>query len=113
MSTNSNYCGKRICVIRVILFVALAIPGMAACARPAQTEDFGPRAVVLDPAAININVATAAEIERVPSIGGVLAARIVEFRESYGRFRRPEHLMLVQGIGDARFRKIRRYIKTE
>lgn len=113
MSTNSNYCSKRSCVIRLILFVAMSVFGLAACAGPEPTESFGPREVIFDPAAIDINSATAAEIERIPSIGGVLATRIVEFRESHGRFRRPEHLMLVQGIGDARFRKVRRYIKTE
>ncbi len=65
------------------------------------------------PAAININTASAAELEELPQIGKTLAARIVEFRESNGPFRKPEYLMLVQGISDRRFRQIRDQVKAE
>ena len=62
---------------------------------------------------ININTATEAELEKIPRIGPKLAKDIVGFRKKYGPFRRPEHLMLIQGISDQRFREIRNYIRVE
>ena len=62
---------------------------------------------------VNINAAPQAELEKLPGIGRALAARIVAHRAEYGRFRRPEHLMMVRGISDRRFRALRALIKTE
>jgi competence protein ComEA len=59
---------------------------------------------------ININTAPAAELERLPGIGRGLAARIVSYREQYGSFRRAEHLIMVRGIGERRFRRLRPFI---
>ena len=63
--------------------------------------------------AVNINTATVAELEKLPNIGAKLANNIIEYREKYGKFRRAEHLILVQGISDKRFRKMRDLIKVE
>jgi competence ComEA-like helix-hairpin-helix protein len=63
--------------------------------------------------AIDINSASAKELETIPGIGDTLAKRIVEFREKNGRFRRPEHLLLVPGISEKRFRQFRPLIRTE
>ena len=51
--------------------------------------------------ALNINKATAAELEALPGIGPVLAERIVEDRETRGPFASVEDLGRVEGIGDA------------
>jgi competence ComEA-like helix-hairpin-helix protein len=56
---------------------------------------------------ININTAPARELEQLPGIGKGLAARIIEHREKWGAFRRPEHLIAVRGISDRRFRALR------
>ncbi|MEZ5346698.1 MAG: helix-hairpin-helix domain-containing protein [Pyrinomonadaceae bacterium] len=63
--------------------------------------------------AIDINRAAANELEKLPGIGPKTANEIIAFRSKYGRFRKPEHLMLVRGISDKRFRKFRRMVKTE
>jgi len=63
--------------------------------------------------AININTASREELAKTPYIGEASAARIVEYREKYGPFRRPEHLMLVDGIGEKKYRLIRSLIRTE
>lgn len=63
--------------------------------------------------AININTADKSELETLPHIGETLARRIVEFREQNGPFRRPENLLLVDGISEKRFKEIRPLIKTE
>ena len=65
------------------------------------------------PPKININNASASELELLPGIGKALAARIVEHREKYGPFRRPEHLIIVRGISDRRFRALRQLITVE
>jgi len=62
---------------------------------------------------ININTASATELEKLPGIGRALAERIVEHREKYGPFRRPEHLIIVRGISDQRFRALRDLITVE
>ena len=63
--------------------------------------------------AVNINTASVEELEKLPNIGAKLAQKIVEHREKYGRFRKPEHLILVAGISDRRFRQLQNSIKTE
>jgi competence protein ComEA len=65
------------------------------------------------PARININTASAQELEKLPGIGRGFAQRIVEHREKYGPFRRPEHLLMVRGLSDKRFRALRDLITTE
>ena len=64
-------------------------------------------------ARININTAPVKELEKLPGIGKGLAERIVEHREKYGPFRRPEHLIMVRGISDKRFRALRDSITVE
>jgi len=61
----------------------------------------------------NINTASLKELEKLPGIGKELAGRIVEHREKYGPFRRPEHLIMVRGISDKRFRALRALITVE
>ncbi|HYO90864.1 MAG TPA: helix-hairpin-helix domain-containing protein, partial [Pyrinomonadaceae bacterium] len=64
-------------------------------------------------ALININTATREQLEKLPGIGPALAARIVEHRERYGRFRRAEHLLLVRGISERRYQTISALLTTE
>jgi competence protein ComEA len=62
---------------------------------------------------ININIASAKELEKLPGIGKGFAERIVEHRERFGPFRRTEHLIIVRGISDKRFRALRDLITVE
>ena len=62
---------------------------------------------------VNINTASPEELERLPGIGKALAARIVAHRQQYGRFRRAEHLIMVRGISDRRFRALRAQVTVE
>jgi competence ComEA-like helix-hairpin-helix protein len=62
---------------------------------------------------VNINTASPEELEKLPGIGRGLAARIVAHRKEYGRFRRVEHLMMVRGISERRFRAVRAIIIAE
>ena len=69
--------------------------------------------IVVADNAVNINTATIAELEALPGIGETLAKRIVEYRDKNGKFRRSEHLMLVTGVSERRFRQIRNRVRTD
>jgi competence protein ComEA len=56
---------------------------------------------------INVNSASATELETLSGIGEVLAATIVEYREQNGPFASVEDLMDVSGIGPATLEEIR------
>ena len=62
---------------------------------------------------ININTASVAELVALPGIGKSLAARIIEYRQKYGPFRRVEHLIIVRGISDKRYRALRELVTVE
>ncbi len=62
---------------------------------------------------ININTASPQELETLPGVGKAIAERIVAHREQYGPFRRAEHLMMVRGISDRKFRELRAMIVVE
>lgn len=57
-------------------------------------------------ARLNINTASAAELENLPGVGAVLAERIIAHRQQYGPFRRAEHLIMVRGFSDHKFRAL-------
>lgn len=56
---------------------------------------------------ININTASAKEIEALPGIGEVKAAQIVAYREEHGLFTNFEDLLSIPGIGPELLEKIR------
>jgi competence protein ComEA len=62
---------------------------------------------------ININTATSQELQKLPGVGKVMAERIVAHREQYGPFRRTEHMMMVRGISDRKYRQMRTMIVVE
>ncbi|MGY1763805.1 ComEA family DNA-binding protein [Geodermatophilus sp. SYSU D00779] len=55
---------------------------------------------------VDLNTATAADLDALPGIGPVLAQRIVEHRERNGRFRSVEQLDDVPGIGPATYAEL-------
>lgn len=56
---------------------------------------------------IDVNVATATELESLPGIGEVLAARIVAYREAHGPFTTIEDLTEVEGISSGLLDELR------
>ncbi|MGD9563786.1 MAG: ComEA family DNA-binding protein [Pyrinomonadaceae bacterium] len=64
------------------------------------------------PTRININTASVDELQRLPHVGVSMAEKIIEHREKFGPFTRPEELILIDGISDVRFRSIRHLIRV-
>ena len=52
---------------------------------------------------VNLNSATAAELEELPGVGPVLAGRIIDWRTAHGRFASVDELGEVSGIGEKIF----------
>jgi competence protein ComEA len=61
---------------------------------------------------VDINTATASELEVLPGIGPVLAGRIVQWRADNGPFTDVEVLGEVSGIGDALMAQLRPLIRA-
>ncbi len=69
-----------------------------ATSSPGPTEHERPQAGTPASPTIDINQATATELEQVPGIGPALAQRIVEYRNTHGPFRSLDELVAIQGI---------------
>jgi competence ComEA-like helix-hairpin-helix protein len=59
---------------------------------------------------INLNSASAAELQQVPGIGPSTANKILEMRKSYGAFKSVDDLLAIKGIGPKRLEKMRKYL---
>ncbi len=59
---------------------------------------------------LDLNQASAEELEGLPGIGAVLAQRVIAFRTSAGGFRTIEDLREVKGIGSKKFDRIKSFV---
>ncbi|MFD2612683.1 ComEA family DNA-binding protein [Paenibacillus gansuensis] len=62
---------------------------------------------------INVNTATAAELDKLPGIGPSKAQAIVDYREEHGAFTSLEQIDKVKGVGPKLFQNIRDRISLE
>lgn len=62
---------------------------------------------------ININTASAEELDSLPGIGPTLAQRIIAYREENGPFQTIEDIVNVSGIGSSTFENIKDLITTQ
>ena len=89
----------------------------AAAARAARTSSGAARGAAgagagatAEPLIIDVDVAAAVELDRLPRIGPVLAARIVNDREANGPFGSLVELQRVSGVGPKLAESIRPYV---
>ena len=59
---------------------------------------------------ININAATAQQLETLPGIGPTYAQRIIDYRNTHGPYTSPSQLLNISGIGEKRLAAIWDYI---
>lgn len=81
----------------------------AAAREPSQRVDA--RARVLE-GHININEASAEQLQLLPGVGPATAAKIVRYRERRP-FAHPSHVMRIKGIGRKTFTRLRPYLVVE
>lgn len=62
---------------------------------------------------MDLNTATAKELQTLPNIGKELAKRIVEYREDHGPFKTVEELKNVKGIGKGILAKVKDSLMIE
>ena len=83
--------------------VAIAVPN-AAPGAPPQTSRSAKAALS---GTININTASATDLQALPGVGARTAALIVEYRQKNGPFKKVEDLMNVRGIGEKNILKLK------
>lgn len=59
---------------------------------------------------VNLNLAGSATLQTIPGIGPSKAGRIIDYRNTNGRFRKIEDIMNITGIGEKTFESIKDYI---
>ena len=94
-----------------ILTVLLSVMFICSCSSRVEYQPSQQVNVAAD--AININIASTDEFEKLPHIGRKTAEAIVAFREENGGIRRVEHLLLIKGVSEKRFAELRPLLKTE
>ncbi|MBB5856170.1 helix-hairpin-helix domain-containing protein [Amycolatopsis umgeniensis] len=78
--------------------VGVAVPAAAGTATP--------------PGKLDLNTATAEQLDSLPGVGEVMAKRIVDWRSGHGGFTTVEQLRDVEGIGESKYSKIRELVSV-
>ena len=87
---------KITCVLLLCLGMAIGSASvLAQKPNPATTEK------------IDLNTASAEQLESLPGIGPVTAKRIVDHRAKVGKFKRIEEIINIKGIGEKKFETIK------
>ncbi len=82
-------------------------PGGLAGSGPASAKSARGVASAGGATIVNLNTATAEELDSLPGVGPATAAAILAYRSEKGRFRSVSELMEVRGIGEAKFASMR------
>ncbi len=83
------------------LILAVLFAGVAAAAAESQSG------------VVNINTASREQLAFLPRVGPALAGKIVEFRDSNGKFKSTEELILVRGIGESTYELLKPYVTID
>jgi competence protein ComEA len=91
------------------MVLSLVVCSCLLCALPAAAAQSksAPAAKPASTAVVNLNTATAGDLEGLPGIGAKTAARILEYRQKNGPFKKIEELMNVRGVGEKNFLKLK------
>ena len=96
----------RTCLSLVVLgLLMIAVPSQASAQQATAAVPSTAKAAAAG--TLNLNTASAAELDGLPGIGAKTAARIVEYRQKNGPFKKIEELMNVRGVGEKNFLKLK------
>jgi competence protein ComEA len=85
----------------------VGVPGAPQGGPPGGSPSSGASPGTAETATVDLNAATAEQLDALPGVGPVLAQRIVEWRAAHGRFSSVAQLQEVDGIGAAKFAQLR------
>jgi competence protein ComEA len=83
------------------------VPRVGEVAPPAVAGPSGGASEGSGDGPVNLNTATAEQLEELPGVGPAIAAAILDERERRGRFATVDDLLDVRGIGEARLEQLR------
>ena len=72
----------------------------------------GPGTATTSSGVVDLNSATVADLDTLPGVGPVTAARILEWRAAHGRFASVDQLREVSGIGARTFERLRPHVRV-
>lgn len=98
-------------VTLVLLFLCFSGPTGFAHEPSAALRSETPARVAAAP--LNLNSATAEQLDDLPGIGPALAERIIAYRAEHGAFTRVDQLNDVKGIGEKTLEKLRPQLTLE
>jgi comEA protein len=90
---------RRTTVLRLICTILFVLPVLPTAAKKKPPSH-----------PVNLNTASASELEEVPGIGPATAQKILDARKSYGSFKSVDDLLSIKGIGPKRLDKMRKYL---
>jgi competence protein ComEA len=99
-------------VLPVEVATPVAIPEIVAGGTSAGVKLGAPGAGVAAGGLIDLNTATAEQLDALPGVGPATAAAILAYRAEHGRFKSVGELMEVRGIGEGKFSSIRPKVKV-
>jgi competence protein ComEA len=106
----SKSIGTFVRTLTLTVATLLGTSSIAAAAEP-STESSQQASKTLE-GQVNINTASAAELELLPGIGPAIATRIVNYRSEHP-FKERNQIMRVKGVGQKTFAKIKDYLTVE
>ena len=94
-----------------VLLIAVCITALADRLSLTPLTVEAPKAARMAPRlVVNLNTATAEELQQIEGLGATFAERILDYRARYGAFRSVDDLLDIDGIGESRLEKWRPYL---
>ncbi len=100
---------ERMRVARALALALLAACSLALAASAAPEEDAGSQLTGV----VNLNTATAEELQLLPGIGAARAQAVIALRKQRGGFKSVEELKDVKGIGDTALERLRPFVRLD